>query len=54
MEAKLAEFRKTHVQKRPLINFNEILRRFKSIFSSSSTNLSETQAQEEDLVEKTN
>jgi len=37
MEAKLAEFRKTHIQKKPLINFNEIISRLKSIFSYNST-----------------
>ncbi len=47
MEAKLAEFRKTHVHKKPLINWNQITSSFSSIFSFSSKKSSETRTEKE-------
>ncbi|CAF1423439.1 unnamed protein product [Rotaria sp. Silwood1] len=47
MEAKLAEFRKTHAQKQPLINWPEINSRFASIFSFLRRKTSERKPQEE-------
>ncbi|CAF0872021.1 unnamed protein product [Rotaria sp. Silwood1] len=47
MEAKLAEFRKTHAQKQPLINWREINSRFASIFSFLRRKTSERKPQEE-------
>jgi hypothetical protein len=47
MEAKLAEFRKIHVQKKPLINWQQISSRFTSIFSFSSKKSFETKVEEQ-------
>ncbi|CAF3355614.1 unnamed protein product [Rotaria socialis] len=47
MEAKLAEFRKTHIQKKPLINWHEIKFRFISIFSFLRRNSYERKPKEE-------
>jgi hypothetical protein len=47
MEAKLAEFRKTHVQKKSSVSLNGIMSRLKSISSFPSTKSSETKAEEE-------
>jgi hypothetical protein len=48
MGAKLAEFRKIHAPKKPLINYHAIMCRLKSFFSFSSTKCSETKAKEEE------
>ncbi|CAF0831831.1 unnamed protein product [Rotaria sordida] len=47
METKLAEFRKTHAQKKPLINWHEINSRLASVFSFLSRKSSERKPQEE-------
>jgi len=54
MEAKLAEFRKTHVQKKPLINWQQISSRFTSIFSFSSKKSFETKVEEQNEEEESN
>jgi len=46
MEAKLAEFRKTHAPKKPLIDWHQISSRLSSIFSFSSKKSFETKSDE--------
>ena len=48
MEAKLAEFRKTHAQKKPLINWHEIHSRLMSFFSFLPTKSPERKPTEEE------
>jgi hypothetical protein len=50
MEAKLAEFRKTHVQKKSSINWQQISSPLTSIFSSSSQTKSEEDEEKEESV----
>jgi hypothetical protein len=50
MEAKLAEFRKKHAQKKPLINWYEISSRFSSIFSSKQKSNEEIEEEGEESV----
>ncbi|CAF3014045.1 unnamed protein product [Rotaria sp. Silwood2] len=52
MEAKLAEFRKIHVQKQPLINWREINSRFASIFCSFLPRKSSEIKLKEEIEEK--
>jgi len=52
MEAKLAEFRKSHAPKKPLINWHDIITRLTSIFSFSSKKSSETKQKNEDQEEQ--
>jgi len=52
MEAKLAEFRKSHIQKKPLINWYDIITRLTSIFSFSSKKSSETAPENEEEREE--
>jgi hypothetical protein len=47
MEAKSAEFRKKHAQKKPLIKWHEISSRFSSIFSSKRKSNDKEKEEEE-------
>jgi hypothetical protein len=50
MEAKLAEFRKKHAQKKPLINWYELSSRVSSIFSSKPKSNEEIEEEGEESV----